>query len=298
MRPILLTLALVPAAFASPALAQKSYDVDIVVFEHLDSRAAESERWRPEVTVPIISDATAFDASGPRGERLRELPDGFERLTAEEDGELSKAVQRLEDAEAYRVLRRARWRQPALDAEDAVALRFAAGEPTTVRIPAAAYPPPPEERAQAGSDRSQGADASSSGASTRTDNLGRAGDRTYTLDTPFGAGLLSAPQRDARVLPLDGTVKLVVSRYLHLHTDLFYTTTVEWQEEDADESGDRAPAATGLGGTTPMSRGPEGQTMLSYGLQQERRMRSGELHYVDHPVLGLLIKVTPHDPEA
>jgi hypothetical protein len=33
-------------------------------------------------------------------------------------------------------------------------------------------------------------------------------------------------------------------------------------------------------------------------MQQRRRMRSGELHYLDHPLLGLLIKVSryPFEP--
>ncbi len=311
-------LALLPAVFAGPALAQNSYDVDLVVFEHVDTQAAESERWRPRVVVPIISDATAFDSDGPRGERLHELPEGFERLDAE-NGELADAVERLEESSAYRVLHRMSWRQPALNAEDAIALRFDTGEPTTVQIPASAYPPPPAERAQS-SDASQEADASrvgdasertveaagtDSGLSTsRTGAAERAGGQSYTLDTPFGAGMLSAPQRDAEILPLDGTIKLVVSRYLHLHTDLYYTTEVQWQDEDTSgsdtprASGETEAAAAGLSGMSNISRGPDGQPMLSYGMHQERRMRSGELHYLDHPVLGLLVKVTPHEPET
>ena len=33
-------------------------------------------------------------------------------------------------------------------------------------------------------------------------------------------------------------------------------------------------------------------------LQQSRRMRGGELHYLDHPVLGVLIKLTQLDAES
>lgn len=32
-------------------------------------------------------------------------------------------------------------------------------------------------------------------------------------------------------------------------------------------------------------------------LKQSRRMRSGELHYLDHPKMGLLIKLIPYEPE-
>lgn len=33
-------------------------------------------------------------------------------------------------------------------------------------------------------------------------------------------------------------------------------------------------------------------------LQEERKMRSKELHYIDHPLIGLIILITPHDPSS
>lgn len=33
-------------------------------------------------------------------------------------------------------------------------------------------------------------------------------------------------------------------------------------------------------------------------LQQQRRMRSGELHYIDHPKMGLIVKVTPYEKNS
>ena len=33
-------------------------------------------------------------------------------------------------------------------------------------------------------------------------------------------------------------------------------------------------------------------------LQQKRKMRSNEVHYIDHPMLGLVIKLTPLDADA
>jgi hypothetical protein len=32
-------------------------------------------------------------------------------------------------------------------------------------------------------------------------------------------------------------------------------------------------------------------------MQQSRRMRSNELHYLDHPLLGIVVKLTPLDEE-
>lgn len=56
---------------------------------------------------------------------------------------------------------------------------------------------------------------------------------------------------------LSGTLTLILSRYLHIETDLLYR-----------EGPDRA-----------------------YPMQQSRRMRSDELHYLDHPVIGMAIEV-------
>lgn len=68
-----------------------------------------------------------------------------------------------------------------------------------------------------------------------------------------------ASAADGRPL-LDGTLTLARSRYLHLHADLVY----------ADPYVD-APVA----------------------LREVRRMRSGELHYLDHPRFGVLVQVNP-----
>ena len=67
----------------------------------------------------------------------------------------------------------------------------------------------------------------------------------------------------------DGTVKLYLSRFLHLVVDLQMNT-------EADRVADTfAPAAT-----------------VSYRIQEDRIFRSGELRYFDHPKFGVLAKVS------
>lgn len=70
---------------------------------------------------------------------------------------------------------------------------------------------------------------------------------------------VQAPAADGQPL-VDGTLTLARSRYLHLHADLIYTD----------------PAAG-----------------VPVALREVRRMRSGELHYLDHPRFGVLVQVTP-----
>lgn len=62
------------------------------------------------------------------------------------------------------------------------------------------------------------------------------------------------------------------------------------------------PAFTDLPFTDPGYETPEPSTeqppasqYLRVQLNQPRRMRSGELHYLDHPMFGLLIRITPYE---
>lgn len=63
------------------------------------------------------------------------------------------------------------------------------------------------------------------------------------------------------VFPIDGTVALLLGRFLHLDVDLAYT--------QAGESG----------------------TLNSYRLRERRRLRRDELHHLDSPKLGVLVRV-------
>lgn len=81
---------------------------------------------------------------------------------------------------------------------------------------------------------------------------------------------------------LFGTVDVTLGRYLHTHIALNYTTTsLGWQ-----------PVATTTTGPTTQSNLSWQQTGY-IRMQQSRRMRSDELHYLDHPKIGVLIKATP-----
>ena len=73
---------------------------------------------------------------------------------------------------------------------------------------------------------------------------------------------------------LSGSFKLVLARYLHLYTELSYlrsqTVTHVTDSLDDTDSGNE-----------------------SYLLQSHRRMRSKELHYIDHPLVGILVQINP-----
>jgi Peptidoglycan-binding protein, CsiV len=117
---------------------------------------------------------------------------------------------------------------------------------------------------------------------------------------------------------LEGSITISVARYLHLHTNLWFS---EFTRNYGQEQG-QWPAlpirpdlrqvesqewSTSLEGNDAWSNfnGPESEfeKILNQPyvldrvvlVKQKRRMRSGELHFIDHPLLGLLIKVTPYE---
>jgi len=121
---------------------------------------------------------------------------------------------------------------------------------------------------------------------------------------------------------LEGTITLVVARYLHLKADLRLAEYVESIEpvlppQPAAESTDATGQSTGI---APLALPPGAATQQSavatdnsiYAaetrtlyvpehpalLQESRRMRSGELHFLDNPMFGVVVKVIRLEAEA
>jgi hypothetical protein len=144
---------------------------------------------------------------------------------------------------------------------------------------------------------------------------------------------------------LQGSIKLYVSRYLHLETALWLNTTgdylpatwsmpppplgpvsvvVEYPAEPVlpeldgpmqevatepaeevvpirvpDPLGEDAPLAADEANDATGEQEADAEPLYPWrhavSLQQKRRMRSSETHYIDHPLLGVVIRVTPLD---
>ena len=93
---------------------------------------------------------------------------------------------------------------------------------------------------------------------------------------------------------LDGTIHITRSRYLHLHTDLWLS--VFSSDDNIIDPNSRALIDTYADRYPKLTGGLERSGYLpaaEYVLQQSRRMRSGETHYIDHPYFGLIALITP-----
>jgi hypothetical protein len=76
---------------------------------------------------------------------------------------------------------------------------------------------------------------------------------------------------------LDGSMRLYLSRYLHLDLNLGY-------REDARDA-------------KPAGAGGDNSGKISYRISEQRRVKSQETHYFDHPKFGALVRLTPVMPE-
>ena len=73
---------------------------------------------------------------------------------------------------------------------------------------------------------------------------------------------------------VQGWVKLIRERFLHLDVDLFLMAN---QNQASGMSGYRIPL---------------------FEIEEKRRVRSGEFHYFDHPRFGVIARVTPYRPSG
>ena len=72
---------------------------------------------------------------------------------------------------------------------------------------------------------------------------------------------------------LAGYVRVTIGRYLHFEADLW--TTLEKKDKIAP---------------------PQDNQFIA--LRESRRMRSNELHYLDHPALGVITKISPYSIDS
>jgi hypothetical protein len=93
--------------------------------------------------------------------------------------------------------------------------------------------------------------------------------------TDFSTGDARLPATPVQAGELSGFIRVILARFLHVETDILFQTQPQTAGYDIfSDSSAQQPTA--------------------YRLQQSRRrMRSNELHYIDHPVVGMLIIIRP-----
>lgn len=104
----------------------------------------------------------------------------------------------------------------------------------------------------------------------RQPGLSHGAARPVHVSPHLGVRRTGGPEPEGGERPaVDGTVKVSLARYLHVDLDLVYSRPGNGENA--------APNAI----------------PARFRLVSERRMRSGELHYIDHPLFGVLALIRP-----
>ncbi len=113
--------------------------------------------------------------------------------------------------------------------------------------------------------------------------------------------LIQTGQQFNNEFELEGTLTIRRGRYLHALTDLFFSRfepmksekELDWTifSDDDLEFGQREWNPRFNEAETAAAQFVRATTAH---LKQSRRMRSGELHYIDHPLFGILVQITPY----
>jgi hypothetical protein len=283
------------ALFASVPLASFAeqeeltwYAVEIIVFERTGEIGRNAEAWPLDPGLPDLADAIELTAEGLSPEELAgnpssdaageaaqtdtsttqavpvrasmHTPRAFQ-LVPEEQYRLTDAWKRLDKSSAFRPLLHTAWVQPGYPSEQARLVHLRNANAALGTVDAGLQSPP--------------------------------------LDGESGFAASLSPRitvaRDPSKAALDGTLRVHRARYLHVEADLLYYRPL---------AGDARPAAGNDANAALLPDSPdtglieqlladEDRVPRLFRLSAKRRMRSRELHYLDHPLFGLLVEIVP-----
>ncbi len=220
---------------------QSWYQVEVLVFAR--SGPSSQEFWRldqrpqlapenaihPSAESPLLPEgADSLDTSAARLGSWRFLP--AEQMI------LTDMLGRMKKSGDYRTLYHRAWVQPVRERSHAFPLYIAGGNQVAVTTPV----------------------------------MQQSADLEYglpPLDTGTTEDASSEQQVAASQPEFQGTLRLHLSRYLHVEPELWFT-----RSSDAGQS-------------------------YWVRIDQNRRMRSEELHYLDHPLFGMLLRLTPYQTD-
>lgn len=259
---ILFILFLLPAQAVQEEEEVRYYDIELIVYENQEPAAEGST---PEISTKM-ADLMVPENNITLGHPLTIKLDpqydpqySFKLLTAEEL-RLKQELQSLKETEQYKILLHTGWRQPGLPRDKALEVYF--------------------KHAIADSAQSDEPETETS-AFNPIEAIPVAAPVTDT-EQAAAASESEEPGAITPIANLQGIIKIVLSRYLHTDIELVY------KKVTADEAIDRFDS--------DYLENRAGKDQVYY-LKQNRRMRSKELHYIDHPVLGVLVKITPYKVE-
>jgi hypothetical protein len=269
----LLSLLLAPASVAqaqAPA-EDRWYNVELVIFKYTQPEEFGSEHWPQRWALPDAKNSAELDALDGK------YQSDFAKLPADVQS-FSGMLERLGKSSRYEVLNYSAWRQRGLDKAQAVGVRIRAGrryQPQTL-VP---------------TDVDFGLFEQSFI------------EQDFTPEVTLRRYVETAAKSGPLLYELEGNVKIVLSRFLHVYADLLLLKPVTLTAVTNSAAQPAAGAAAGYHiawtqASTPLgsneNAGEEtSDTLYGINIKSHRKVRSGELHHLDHPLLGILIQIKP-----
>jgi hypothetical protein len=93
---------------------------------------------------------------------------------------------------------------------------------------------------------------------------------------------------------LEGSISISVSQYLKLQTNLWLTQFAPASIEQNTGWPELPTFSSDSTTTSESDKAPEYVIKRTVKINQQRSMRSKEVHYIDHPLLGIVIKIIPY----
>jgi hypothetical protein len=248
------------------------YDVEVIVFKNI--KAPKSREFVLPVSSPGQDEAILDLSSAASVEAARES--GYELLPATEY-RLLEIVSRLIDSSRYELLLHAGWRQPGLEREKVLPVwlkggRIYGNEYTSI-----------DSQIEFIDNELQAED-------------GEGGDASETITYEFDEQSLEAlelqllEQQDMQhhdgLYEFEGKITIALSRYLHTYTNLILRRPRLSVDPVLSNAAQDAYLAANAADT---------RILNNHRIKEHRRMRSKNLHYLDHPEFAMLILITPYE---
>ncbi|MDV7103036.1 peptidoglycan binding protein CsiV [Vibrio sp. TH_r3] len=231
--------------------AARQFDIELIIFKRLVDPEQQSESW-PNHLPPIdFSNVGSFEDTAYKQSKGVSVRNSYQ---------LSNQVTRLNKHAGYQVLMHKVWRQGDQGKAYAPKFHIRAGKDYSTSF---------------NTDGSEKRNVSNS-------DLGEFNE--LTIDSPL--------------YELDGELQVYVQHYLFLETTLDLKApgtrdvVVESLEQDIVVSSPETDDTVQFGEMKQITPIVQQEKFLkSYRMKQKRRMRSSETHYLDHPLLGIIVQV-------
>ena len=274
----------------SSAYADRSYDIELLIYKqtNLDEHF-HNEKWSNSWFIPNTEDSL----------NLRHIPSDKKNLFRPLDSSetsFANIIKSIKKSKRYDFLSYQAWRQPGLGKDDIVNIHIYDGKiyAKETELPLI----------------KDGNEANIGTLFVQQNQLDESIEPYTNQNVNLPLTLRYRPIVNAesiafnkRIYELDGTVKIVLSRFLHFYSDLLLLEPVSIKAANS-HSENSALISDDNEDVLLETEKPKFNvnlveddgaftTLHGFNIKEHRRMRSGELHYIDHPFLGMIIKVTP-----